>query len=519
MIGDDLMKRFLNGIFAFVLIFAFALIPKIEAAEIVIFHTNDMHARVSPEDDNGQTIGLAEFSAAVKAEKIKNPNTLWLDGGDTLHGMPNINISKGENMVELLNETPLNATVPGNHDYNYGAARLIELSKKLNATVLSANTIYKNTKKNVFKPYKIFKLTSGIKVGVFGLTTPETAYKSSPKNVASVEFLNPIEQSEIMIKKLRKKCDVLICVMHMGLDKSSEFTSERIAKETSGIDLIVDAHSHTALENGLKVGNTLIVQTVWHGYRLGEVKIDVDNHKINSINAKLLDADDVKNLANKPDAAVLNKLKEINTRSEKFFNEVVAHSDRKLSGDRLLVRRHESELGNLTADALKWRTKSDIAVTNGGDLRTDLPEGDITRRDILSIFPFDNSVQVALIKGKTVHEMLEHSVFAYPESFGGFLNVSGLTFSFDPTKPIGQRVSEIYVGDELLDENKTYSIAAADFTLSGGDDYSMFKNAKIISNYENVEDILIEYMNQVGMKGYETGRITVLNDVVENEAA
>lgn len=482
------------------------------AAELVIFHTNDMHARVQESDDGGQSIGLAEMSAAVKAVKAKNPATLWFDAGDTFHGMPMITISKGENLVPLLNEAGLDAMTAGNHDFNYGSAQLEKLAKELKFPLLDANVVRKGTNKKIFKPYKIFKL-NGIKVGVFGLSTPETAFKTNPKNVTAVEFLNPVEVSKEMIKKLRPKCDVLIAVMHMGVDASSEFTSERIARETSGIDLIVDGHSHTALAEGLRVKDTLIVQTGWHEYRLGRAIIEVENHKIISKRAELLDAEDVKAIAPTPDEKILTTLAEVNKHAEKLLNEVVAHSDRELSSYRLLVRRNESELGNLAADATRWVAKTDIAIINGGGLRENLPAGEVRKRDTMAIFPFGNTLRVAEIKGATIREMLEHSVEYYPASFGGFLNVSGMTFSYDPSKPAKHRVQDIFISGQPLDENKTYTIALADFQTAGGDDYTMLTNLKIIGELGTFDEILADYLNQVGMSGIETGRITRLVEV------
>ena len=511
------MQNLKLAIISFAVMLMMIVMPKIEAAddttEIVIFHTNDMHSRVSNEDENGTSIGLAEISAAVNATKAKNPNTFWFDAGDTLHGTPRINISRGENMVTLLNSTALDVLVPGNHDYNYGAARLITLSGQLKATVLSANTVKSSNKKDVFKPYKIYKLPNKITVGVFGLTTPETAYKANPQNTIGIEFLNPVESAQAMVNKLRKKCDILIAVMHMGIDESSEFTSERIAQEVSGIDLIVDGHSHTELPEGMTVGETLIVQTGCHEHNLGCVKLMIRNHKITTKQAQLLNAKDVKKIAEKPDTSIENILNKIEESNEKLFSEVVAHSERKLSGDRLLVRRHEAELGNLCADAFRWRTGADIAVVNGGDMRTDLPKGDVTRGDIMAIFPFGSTIQVAEITGEKIHQMLEHSVFGYPASFGGFLNVSGITFTFDPTQPVNHRVSDIYINGKPLDENKTYTLAASDFLFVGGDDYEMLKNLNITGNYNSCEEIITDYLNQVGMSGIEIGRIKVVNDV------
>ena len=482
------------------------------AAELIIFHTNDMHARVQDIDDNGQSIGLAEMAATVKAVKAQNPATLWLDAGDTFHGMPMITISRGENLVPLLNAAGLDAMTAGNHDFNYGSEQLERLAKKLKFPLLDANVIRRSNGKHVFKPYKIFKL-NGIKVGVFGLSTPETAYKTNPNNVTEVAFLNPVEVSREMIKLLRPKCDVLIAVMHMGVDASSEFTSERIARETNGIDLIVDGHSHTALAEGELVNDTLIVQTGWHEYRLGRTTIDVENHKIISKRAELLDADEVKAIASTPDKKILTLLADAHAQADKLLDEVVAHSNRELSSNRLLVRRNESELGNLAADAFRWAAKSDIAIINGGGIRADLPAGEVRKRDTMAIFPFGNTLRVAEIKGATVREMLEHSVEYYPASFGGFLDVSGMTFSYDPSKPAKHRVGEILINGKPLDDGKTYTIALVDFQTSGGDDYTMLEGLKIVGELGTCDEILADYLNEVGMNGIEVGRIKRLVEV------
>ena len=261
------------------------------------------------------------------------------------------------------------------------------------------------------------------------------------------------------------------------------------------------------------VNDTLIVQTGWHEYRLGRATIDVENHKIISKRAELLDADDVKAIAPTPDKKILTTLAEVNAKAEKLLDEVVAHSDRELSSNRLLVRRNESELGNLAADAFRWAAKSDIAIVNGGGLRDDLPAGDVRRRNTMAIFPFGNTLRVAEIKGSTVREMLEHSVEYYPASFGGFLDVSGLTFSYDPAKPAKHRVTEILVNGQPIDENKIYTIALADFQTSGGDDYTMLEGLKIVGELGTFDEILAAYLNEVGMSGIEVGRIKRLVEV------
>lgn len=505
--------------FSLLIISLIFLFPQFASAEeVIIFHTNDMHSRILNTDDKGKSIGLAEMSAVVKFTKSQNKNTFWFDAGDNIHGMPRINISKGENMIPLLNLAGIDAFVPGNHDFNYGSDQLENISKKFKFPVLSANIVRKSNGEPVFQSYKIFK-RGNLKIGVFGLTTPETAFSASPDFVKAIKFLNPVDTAKEMIKILRPQCDILVAVMHMGVDDSSEFTSKRIAAETLGIDVIIDGHSHTELPQGLTVGKTLIAQTGCYEHYLGRVTIDVQDGKIISKKAELLNADAVKKISPNPDKKILNSIKKLDKYNEKFFGEVVAHSDKKLSAERKIVRRQESEIGNLCADSMRWKTGADIAVVNGGSIRSDLPEGDVTRGDILAIFPFGNMVKKVEIDGKTVRAMLEHSFIAYPEEFGGFLNVSGITFTFDTSQPAGQRVQEIFIYGKTLDENKIYTMATTGFLLSGGDGYTMLKNLKVVGGFGTCEDVLAEYLNKVGIFGIERGRTTNLAAIEINQAA
>ncbi len=499
----------LSGMFGVLFLLAgFWGMPEDAAAEVLtIYHTNDMHARVVDTDDRGHSVGLAEMAAVVKSEKAVHPDTLWLDAGDTFHGMPRINISRGENMVQLLNRAGLDAAVPGNHDYNYGSERLEELASQLNFPVLSANTVRKGTWEKVFRDYRIYEMPDGIKVAVFGLTTPETAFKTNPCNVKDIEFLNPVTEARLMVWKLRSRCDVLVALIHMGLDESSEFTSERIAREVSGIDLMVDGHSHTELSEGFRVNDTLIVQTGWHEHNLGKVVIHIENHRIESMKAELLDKEAVRDMGKGSDPLVKKTLEKIDRKNEALFHQVVAHTDRALTGDRLIVRRQEAELGNLWADSLRWRTGADIAAVHGGGLRSSLPEGDVTRGDIMEIFPFGNTIKLAEIKGSAVREMLEHSVCGYPASFGGFLDVSGMSFTFDPAQPVGSRVSNILIQGRPLEEDRVYRLASNDYLLAGGDAYDMLKGLPIVGEFDTCEGTLADYLNEVGMTGIETGRI------------
>ena len=499
--------------------------------EIVIFYTNDLHGRISTHDDTEKSIGIDKISKLVNLSLLRNKNTFWFDAGDFTHGTPRMTSIEDDVMANMLNASPLNAICTGNHDYNLSMNHLYDLSKYLNAYVLSANTLDKETGKSVLLPYVIYSIdlngddyhsidgnsndskNDNIKLGVFGLSTPETAYKTNPNNVKDIVFGNPIEVGKEISSLLSKSCHIVIALTHLGLDDSSEYTSEKLAMNVPNIDLIIDGHSHTILPSGMEVNNVLITQAGSHGKYIGKtvIYVDVNKKTIVDIETELLNEEVVNEIINSADTYIENKLEKMDSETDEDMSRIVAFSKYQLSGDRELVRRKESELGNLVADALKWKTGSEIGIINGGTLRTGLPEGNITKKDLISIFPFNNFVQTAVIKGNTIREMLEHSVFSMPASFGGFMNVSGVTFTVDIHQPVGNKVSNVYINNEPLDKDRMYSIAAVDFIFSGGDDYSMLKNLYITGDYDSIENVVAEYINTVGIHEdmIKTGRITV----------
>ena len=485
----------------------FASVQK-DGVHITILHTNDIHARVQSTDDEGKTIGMDWLAGAIWAQKGADEDTLALDAGDTFHGLTLINLSRGSNMAMLMNLSGFDAMTPGNHDFNFGSQRLIELARILNFPVLSANLMDKDKTQYIFRPYKSYDF-NGVKVAVIGLSTPEIAYKTNPFNVKDVAFTDPIAAAQELMPKLRASHDVVIGLMHMGLDKSSVVTTEQLVKAVPGFDVIIDGHSHTTLPKGMKVGNTLICQTGRYGHALGKVELVVKDHKLRKAQASLLNRQGVEKLAKTPDEGVAQALQEINMQVKMETETVVAESPRELTAAREIVRTQESELGNLTADALRQATGADVAVVNGGNLRTSLPAGKITKGAVLDVFPFNNRVLTLAVDGKTLKSMLELSVQYLPAAFGGFLDVSGMTFTVDTKAPAGQRVSEVKVQGQPLAESKNYMVAVNDFTAFGGDGYEMLKGAQLKGDFGSLEDIFVEYLQKNGVQGIEVGRITM----------
>ena len=506
-------KRILSLVLVFMLIlssFTFAFAEE-EATKITIIHTNDTHARLV---GTGTEMGFAKIATLIKEAKEANPNTLVLDAGDTLHGMPIVNISKGLNALRILEEAGYDYMTLGNHDFNYGYERLLELKDMSTVGMISANVLKDG--EPLFTPY-VIKEIAGVKIGIFGLATPETAYKTSPANVEGITFADSIEISKKMVEELDEQTDIIIALAHIGLDESSVITAKEIAENVEGIDIIIDGHSHTELETGMLVNDILIAQTGNYGQSLGYINIEVKNGEVVSKAAELLSAADTADVV--PNADVEKKLEEINEENEAEFSKVVAKTDVYLDGVRENVRTRETNLGNLSADAARAATDADVAFVNGGGIREDIPVGDITKGKVAAIFPFGNIIQVKKITGEDLLAMLEVSVSGYPAANGAFLQVSGLTFAFDPAKEAGAKVSDVMIGDIPLDLAAEYSVAVNDFMAIGGDGYDMLKDYPVAAEFGTYEEIFGNYLNTNGTAGSDvSGRIKVLEAVVEEPA-
>ncbi|MFE5322487.1 5'-nucleotidase C-terminal domain-containing protein [Paenibacillus sp. NPDC056579] len=470
---------------------------------ITILHTNDIHSRVEESTDS---IGYAKLATIIREQKAANPNTLVLDAGDTFHGQTIANLVRGESIVKIMNTIGYDAMAPGNHDFNYGSDRLVELSGMTKFPVLSAN-VKKADGSRLLKPY-IIKEVGGVKVGIFGLTTPETAYKTHPNNVKGITFADPAAEAKAVVAELKDKADIVIALAHLGVDKSSVDTSIKVAEQVPGIDVIIDGHSHTVLEKGMNVGSVLIAQTGEYSKNIGKVELTLDGTKLKSKTASLT----MRPAANtiQADPAVLSIIDEVKKSQDTVLSQVVGSTSVKLIGEREVVRVGESNLGNLITDAMLDETGADVALTNGGGIRASIEAGPITKGQVITVLPFGNYIQTKKVKGSDIVAALELGVSSYPEPLGGFPHVGGLTFVLDPSEAKGQRVSEVMVKGAPLDPQKEYLLATNDFMAAGGDQYTMFQNYPIANDFSSLEESVIAYLQKKGAVEPKTeGRITV----------
>ncbi|WP_312906615.1 5'-nucleotidase C-terminal domain-containing protein [Tissierella praeacuta] len=505
-------KRVVSLFLAFVLLLGIMIgaLPVFaeEAKILTIVHVNDVHGRLNLDEREGG-IGLARLKTKVDELKAKNPNLLLLNAGDTLHGAIDINITKGETMINLMNKIGFDAMVPGNHDFNYGYKRLLELKDKAEFPMIGSNIVKEANGKSDFEPYKIFDV-DGIKVGIFGLGTEETKYKSHPSNTEGIKFEDPVEVAKKMVKELKEKeVNVIIALAHLGVDESTDANTYDVAKNVEGIDLIVDGHSHTELPNGEVKGDTLIVQAGSYLKNIGIVELEVSEGKVNKKTAKLFGYDEGKDLV--PNPIIEEEIKKIEEINKSFKEAVVGKSKVNLVGEREVVRKGESNLGNLLTDAMIKATGADVALTNGGGIRASIVSGDIKVGDILTSFPFTNTLAVIEVTGEEIVKALEHGVDMYPEAAGHFPHIGGITFKFDPSKPVGSRTLDINIKGEPVKSDKKYKLVTNDFVASGGDGYTMFKGKPFIAEGGLLSDILIEYFKEVGeVEPKVEGRVVVV---------
>ena len=252
---------------------------------------------------------------------------MLLDAGDTFHGTTFATLQKGRSIVEVMNEVGYDAMAAGNHDFNYGYERLVELNHMAHFPILSANVHYENGTR-LLEPY-VIKETAGIKIGLFGLTTPETTYKTHPNNVQGLIFTDPAEEAKKIVAEIRDQVDVIIAVTHLGIDASSTDTSIKIAREVEGIDVIVDGHSHSTLVEGLQgEHDTLIVSAGEYTQNLGVVELLFDEEKkLISKRARLITHEEAEHI---PPDVRLQVIEQVEQEQEAVLSEVIGASERSL---------------------------------------------------------------------------------------------------------------------------------------------------------------------------------------------
>ena len=499
---------------------------------LVVLHTNDTHGHPVkffqyPAPDVG---GLPARATVVARIREQHRNVLVLDAGDLNTGRLESNLFKARPDLEGYNYIGYDAMAIGNHEFDNPIGVLREQMELATFPFISANVRTKGGE-YLAEPY-IIKELNGLKVAIFGLTTKETEVIGNPENTRDLVFEDEIEIANNLVPELRRKADLVIALVHLGIYDSSSKGSKRLAYEVSGIDLIVDGHSHTKLDAPIVVThpltghNTPIVQAWKWGLILGKVDLFVQNKRVIDYRFEAIPIN-LKEVEKRPDGAkvyhfigeeipedpkLLDLLEPYVTKAESVLFKVIGQAEATFFYDG--VREEENPLGNLVADSMLWYTKylgADFALQNGGGIRADLPEGRLTERMIYETLPFDSTVVVLTLDGKSVQSLFEYMA-TISSGEGGFPQVSErVSMTIDMRK---KKCTQVMINGKPLDTSRTYKIATNSYLAAGGDGYRIF--LKAIDAYDSSmfqRDVLIEYIEYLGgrIKPQTLDRIQILD--------
>ena len=492
--------------------------------DIVILFTNDVHCDV--DDDMGYA-GLAAYKKDMAAAGY---DVLLVDDGDEIQGGALGSLTKGDAIIDIMNGVGYDIVIPGNHEFDYGCDNYFALTKKMSFPVICSNLYDLRTGKTVFPPY-IIKELGGRKIAFVGATTPTTLTESNPRNFSDENgeliydfcqgndgkrFYENVQNSVDAARA--EGADITILIAHLGInDEDSPYMSTELITNTTGIDVVLDGHSHSEVEME-KVRNkdghdVILSQTGCKFDHVGKLTID----KSGNMKTEFIDYDEERD---KKDQKVSELIEKEEEGFEKILDEKIGHTDYDMMAtvdgtSTWLVRNIETNMGDFTADAYKFATGAEAAIVNGGGVRADIMTGDITYQDLLNVNPYSNELCIRLIKGSELADALELSVAFEPEPFGGFLQVSGITFDVDLDVPScvklddeeafagfsgeERRVSNIRINGEPLDPDREYKIGSINFLLfDEGNGYNMFTGDKVeLDSYFEDVDALVKYMKSL----------------------
>ena len=514
------------------------------SADIVILFTSDVHCGI---DQGFGYAGLSEIYDHLVAQGNK---VILVDDGDNIQGEPIGTMTKGEALVDLMNKVGYSVAIPGNHEFDYGMEQFLSLAKQAKFSYVSCN--FNHEGELVFDPYVIREL-DGMKVAFVGVTTPKTLTSSTPRYFQDEngEFVYGFFQDETgegvynavqsAVDDARAEgADYVVVLGHMGNEEECHpWTYSDVISNVSGIDVFLDGHSHDTDQVVMKDKDGKEVIRAACGTKLsciGWCRIDTEGkittglytwNNNESAPALLGIANKTSAFVDKATSALEKKLKEVVASSEVLLTindpEEVDANGKPIR----MVRRAETNLGDLCADAYRIQSGADIAFVNGGGIRVSINAGKITLNDILKVQPFGNAMCVIEVTGQQILDALEWGARAVPGENGGFLQVSGLSYEIhsyieSPCKSDEnsmfagiegeRRVQNVLVDGKPIDPEATYTLASHDYMLlNNGDGYTMFDGAPLLQDRVKLDNqVLIDYITETleGVIGEEYENLT-----------
>ena len=460
------------------------------AGKTVILHTNDVHGAIE---------GYAYITALKADYEAKGAEVILVDAGDYSQGEVYVSDTKGLDAVEMMNVTGYDVVTLGNHEFDYGYAQLKENMTKADFKILCAN-VYGEDGTPIFDANYTYTTKSGVKIGFFGMETPEAQTKANPALIKGLKFDTDLKAVAEKQLEALKDDDVVIALSHLGVDDSSKpYTSYDLYNAAKGIDFIIDGHSHSVMTKG-KNGEP-IQSTGTKFANIGVIVIDDATKKIESNSLYEIKEDTAK------DVTVAAAAQKIIDRIDKEYGAVFAKSKVELNGAKAPNGNRDGETnnGDLITDAMLWKVMQNkegltvnedhvVAITNGGGIRAAIKVGDVTKKDIKTVLPFGNTIEVIYVTGTELLEALEASTFCVPESIGGFPQVSGISYTISTgavydanaeTYPAStyygpksiNRVTINSINGKEFKANDTYAVVTNNFCAEGGDTYYAFAAA------------------------------------------
>lgn len=439
---------------------------------VTLLQVNDVY-QIAPVD-KGSRGGLARVATLRRRILQESPHTLFLLGGDTLAPSVASNVFGGRQMIATWNATALDYAVLGNHEFDFGPELLRERMKESRFVWLGANVFDRKTGKAFAEmPPFVVREFAGIKIGIFGLLTPDTARAS--KAGADVEFRDVCATAREVIPQIRARgAQVVIALTHLALRE------DKALARCASPDVIIGGHEHTVLQS--LAGRTPIFKMGSDARNLGRIDLQISaaTGTLESIDWEIIPV--TSEVAEEAGVAAI-----VNEFEKKLSAELdlpLGTTKVELDAQQRTNRTQETNLGSFITDAYRRWATADVSLMNGGSVRsnTTYGPGTLTKRDAISILPFDNHIVKVEVKGAQLRAALEHGVSRIVEDReeGRFPQVSGLTFTYDGRRASGSRVVSVMVAGRPLDDRKTYTLATNAYLLSGGDGYTMFRDVRYL---------------------------------------
>lgn len=513
---------------SFIVLFLFSFSAYAKEYKLTILHTNDHHGHFQkfnpyPVADVGGLAAQSTLVNIVRAEaEEEGGHVLLLSAGDVNTGVPESDLLDAEPDFKLMNMIGYDAMSLGNHEFDNPREVLLKQREWADFPFLGANIVKKESSELLVDPY-IIKEIEGLKIAILGLITEETPTLVMAEQVADLVFNDPIETAKKYMPELQQKADLIVVLSHIGFyGENSDRTGDvQLAQAVPEIDVIVGGHTHTALDEPVVVGKTLIVQADGYSEYVGRLNliVDSDRNKVTSSSFSLLPVNGKKRVKYNgkkyyryvgtgylEDQELLDAASPYLEGAAELLSKPVGKALVELVGGKSSSRSQETNLGNMITDAMRIKTGADVALQNGGGIRAGIAPGEITYRDVLTVQPFGNTLTEIMVTGAQLKEVLD--VSAANVGGGGFMQVSGIKVTYNA---VTKTAEDIMINDKPLDMTRIYKMVTNNFTAGGGDGYSMLKPLpKYDTGYVDA-DATMEYLRKKGeVKPVIEGRITVI---------